>query len=352
MKIMWFARRHILTFMNSTRSSIPLCSIRDENTLSFIPANNEIDLKKTWVNGGNTELEAVMVERRDSYASSTACTSDVGRSSCRTTSHSGETLTTSSVVCTPVPSQAQVDVETAQNYNSLPPPADDPQYDLGFCIETHLRTMGHCSVDIEALHQRAQIPADVHICIRFCEEAELDPFSQGAITLMRLIRMLHKAQFPIENIIWILALALCQFQRSLKRLSVMGRRERANVCVLHAFIAHSYLEDETCPLKVWHANIFQNYCDLSTLQDALFKLLMLQDFTLSANPQQVKMKALRLLTPVASLTVIGPNKDLNTNACNNEVNNEDIEMVEEKSNDLTNLCSNLKSNGGECTVSI
>ena len=42
-----------------------------------------------------------------------------------------------------------------------------------------------------------------------------------------------------------------------------------------------------CPLKVWHAHLFQNYCSVRTLNSAVIRLLHLRRFSLSLDAEEV-----------------------------------------------------------------
>jgi hypothetical protein len=67
----------------------------------------------------------------------------------------------------------------------------------------------------------------------------------------------------------------------------MSGDEAANAVVAQMFIAHSYFEDETCPLWVWHDHIFQNYCSLKTLNEAILKLLAIRAYSLRVDRKEM-----------------------------------------------------------------
>lgn len=186
---------------------------------------------------------------------------------------------------------------TAEEFDH--PPADDPRFSLGFDVREHLLNMPESRLDLKELRQRAQLPCDMHLCVRFCENVGISPRSAAAVSIMRLVRILHQAAFPHEDVLWILALTLAQVAKVGSQILRMSERERVNVCVLQAFIAHSIIEDETCPLHIWHRHLFVGYCDFLTLEDALFKLLVLQDFVLLPGSDSVRRFALLLCEPVA-----------------------------------------------------
>merc|ERR1719245_678433 len=74
----------------------------------------------------------------------------------------------------------------------------------------------------------------------------------------------------------------------------MSSQELAHVVVLLIFVAHSFVLDETCPLRCWQKYIFRKYCTLKVLDAALFKLFQMQDFRLKVT-QEEERHALSLL---------------------------------------------------------
>merc|ERR1719265_790652 len=60
----------------------------------------------------------------------------------------------------------------------------------------------------------------------------------------------------------------------------MDGEEVGNVLVATMFLAHSYTQDETCPLKVWHMYLFKRYCTLKVLNQAVFHIHRMQGFVL------------------------------------------------------------------------
>eukprot|EP00441_Pelagodinium_beii_P024060 CAMPEP_0197676708 /NCGR_PEP_ID=MMETSP1338-20131121/87247_1 /TAXON_ID=43686 ORGANISM="Pelagodinium beii, Strain RCC1491" /NCGR_SAMPLE_ID=MMETSP1338 /ASSEMBLY_ACC=CAM_ASM_000754 /LENGTH=90 /DNA_ID=CAMNT_0043257427 /DNA_START=505 /DNA_END=773 /DNA_ORIENTATION=+ len=55
----------------------------------------------------------------------------------------------------------------------------------------------------------------------------------------------------------------------------MEAGEVGNVLATLLFIAHCFVQDETCPLNVWHKHLFKKYCSLKVLNAAVMRLLEL-----------------------------------------------------------------------------
>lgn len=104
-----------------------------------------------------------------------------------------------------------------------------------------------------------------------------DEFSR---LLLKMLKMLHLCEYPVSELATVLAKAAAYFQRFEVRAretgaAPMGRLEKANVVVMLCFVAHSYSQDECCPLRVWHHYLFNKYCNLKTLNQAVVRVLML-----------------------------------------------------------------------------
>merc|ERR1719291_905124 len=53
-----------------------------------------------------------------------------------------------------------------------------------------------------------------------------------------------------------------------------------NVLTTLMFIAHCYVQDETCPLHVWHQHLFKSYCPLRTLNVAIVRPMEIRRYVL------------------------------------------------------------------------
>jgi len=93
--------------------------------------------------------------------------------------------------------------------------------------------------------------------------------------------MLRLCGYPRQDICCVLAHASAYFSAVFESVGVdMDNEEAGNVLVLLMYIAHSYVNDETCPLKLWHKHLFRNYCTVKTLDLAITRLLELRGYML------------------------------------------------------------------------
>lgn len=95
------------------------------------------------------------------------------------------------------------------------------------------------------------------------------------------IRLLHLCEFHYADVVLTLAYTSVYFRGAFTSLGkTMSDYEAAHVCVLLIYLAHSFLFDETCPLRVWQQHIFKKYCNLKVLDAALYRIFKLRGFKL------------------------------------------------------------------------
>lgn len=148
----------------------------------------------------------------------------------------------------------------------------------------------------EEVRKHAHTPADFAILSRFLDLQLLDGHNDLAIDppkrllrlALRAMKLLHLCDFQHEDVCRILAHSSICFRATYRACGhQMSGDEAANAVVAQMFIAHSYFEDETCPLWVWHDHIFQNYCSLKTLNEAILKLLAIRAYSLRVDRKEM-----------------------------------------------------------------
>lgn len=123
---------------------------------------------------------------------------------------------------------------------------------------------------------------DVYLLGCFLELTHLQDIDGDSLKLLfRGLRLLRLCDYSVEDICSILAHASSYFIDAYKLCgSHMDASEVGNVLATLMFIAHSYVQDETCPLHVWHQHLFRKYCPLRTLNAAVMRLLEIRRFQL------------------------------------------------------------------------
>lgn len=114
--------------------------------------------------------------------------------------------------------------------------------------------------------------------------------------LLRALKLLHLCDYTLEEICSILAHVSKYFKAAYDSCGkVMEAGEVGYVIVVLMFIAHSYTQDETCPLAVWHQHLFKKYCPLWMLNAAVFRLMELQQFTLRLEAKDLEYRYTQLM---------------------------------------------------------
>mmetsp|Transcript_21168 Transcript_21168/g.46107 ORF Transcript_21168/g.46107 Transcript_21168/m.46107 type:complete len:364 (-) Transcript_21168:96-1187(-) len=108
-------------------------------------------------------------------------------------------------------------------------------------------------------------------------------------TVLQGVRLMHLCDYNYSDVVVTLAYASVYFKGTFKAIGHrMNDLEAANVSVLLIFLAHSFVLDETCPLRCWQKHIFRKYCTLKVLDAALFRLFQMRDFSLRISAEEEK----------------------------------------------------------------
>lgn len=108
---------------------------------------------------------------------------------------------------------------------------------------------------------------------------------QNAVSLLRL------CSYSPGDINIILAHASVYYDDALAaRGREMDAQEMAHVLVTLMYIAHAYVEDNTCPLNIWHQRLCKDYCSLRLLNVALVKLLKMRRWILRIGEEDLSVR--------------------------------------------------------------
>jgi len=141
----------------------------------------------------------------------------------------------------------------------------------------------------------AKFPEDLVLVWRFAALiAEASPAAAHKVrhdlfykTVLQGVRLMHLCDFHYSDVVVTLAYASMYFQSTFVAIGhMMSETEAAHVCTLLIFLAHSFVLDETCPLRCWQRHIFRKYCTLKVLDAALFRLFDLRGFHLQLSKEE------------------------------------------------------------------
>mmetsp|Transcript_32457 Transcript_32457/g.92493 ORF Transcript_32457/g.92493 Transcript_32457/m.92493 type:complete len:266 (+) Transcript_32457:42-839(+) len=158
---------------------------------------------------------------------------------------------------------------------------------LGTKIKPHC-TSAHCA-------------ADIYLLSAFLTMSRLqDIGGDGIRLLLRALKFLRLCDYSAEDIASILA-HTCEYMKDVLKVcgDRMDAQEVGNVVVCLMFMAHSWSQDETCPLRVWHRHIFREYCSIKTLNLAVVRLFELRRYRMRLPTQKVidNMERLQAAVP-------------------------------------------------------
>lgn len=91
------------------------------------------------------------------------------------------------------------------------------------------------------------------------------------------VRLMHLCDYDYADVVLVLGYASVYFRSTFSSIGKkMSPNEAAHVVVLLIYLAHAFLLDETCPLRIWQKHIFRKYCTLKVLDAALFRLFQMR----------------------------------------------------------------------------
>mmetsp|Transcript_100936 Transcript_100936/g.291952 ORF Transcript_100936/g.291952 Transcript_100936/m.291952 type:complete len:414 (+) Transcript_100936:168-1409(+) len=141
----------------------------------------------------------------------------------------------------------------------------------------------------------AQYPEDLLLVRRFTGILiETTPAAAAKVTtdtfykvVLQGVRLMHLCSYEYSDVVLVLAYATIYFQSTFTAIGqMMSDIEAAHVCTLLIYLAHSFVLDETCPLRCWRKHIFRKYCTLKVLDAALFRLFDLRGFRLRVSSEE------------------------------------------------------------------
>lgn len=154
---------------------------------------------------------------------------------------------------------------------------------------------------LQSVQQHAYCAEDVHLISGFLELTPLTMVETAACKLLlRVLRFLRLCDYSLEDICTILAHASAYFLDTYAQCGKqMQAGEIGNVLGTLIFIAHCYVQDETCPLHLWHKHLFWKYCPLKMLNAAVVRLMEIRRFRLRISDADLRKRLSHLYTSIA-----------------------------------------------------
>ena len=109
------------------------------------------------------------------------------------------------------------------------------------------------------------------------------------------IKLLRACHFCSDDIVLCFAYASSYASRVFPLMAgLLGNAEVVHILILLVFLAHSFMFDETCPMREWHKHIFRKYCTLKKMDTALFSVFSMLEFQLLVSSED-EVKYLQLI---------------------------------------------------------
>ncbi|CAE7616304.1 exgA [Symbiodinium microadriaticum] len=159
--------------------------------------------------------------------------------------------------------------------------------------------------DLWPLRSYAHHPEDIPLISKFLELTPLTSIVPAAgKLLLRVLRFLHMCDYRLEDICAILAHASAYFMDVYSQCAGMQATEVGHILATLIFIAHCYVQDETCPLNIWQKHLFKKYCSLKVLNMAVIRLLEIRRYRLRLPQDDLWKRLEALASSIATCTSI------------------------------------------------
>jgi len=145
---------------------------------------------------------------------------------------------------------------------------------------------------IQPVHRHAHSTDDIYLLVAFLDLANVPDLDGNSVKLLlRTLRLLHRCSYSAVDICSILAHASSYFIDVFGLCgNYMDATEVGNVLVTMVFLAHSYIQDETCPLHVWHQYLFRGYCPLKKLSEAIMRVMAIRKYVLRVEEKDLNTR--------------------------------------------------------------
>jgi len=220
--------------------------------------------------------------------------------------------------------EAREGSERASASTGSPPKATDPQIEEVSSLSPEVSRYAHFECDLvltlrfthilyKSILQDVMVDADAGLTTpaeakRRCSMAVKNDGVYKCV--LQGVRLMHLCDYDYADVVLVLGYATVYFRSTFSSIGKkMSPNEAAHVVVLLIYLAHSFLLDETCPLRIWQKHIFRKYCTLKVLDAALFRLFQMRPgFKLRISDEEERMALLGLSGFMYPLAIAGDEK--------------------------------------------
>lgn len=142
-------------------------------------------------------------------------------------------------------------------------------------------------------------PFDLELVACFANMVGLPEIKADASRLIfRSLCFLRSCGYHIDDICVVFAHASIYFQCIQERCGKMSDTEAVNIILVLMYMAHAHVQDRHCPLRIWHDNLFRNYCTLHMLNQILIGIMKMRAYVLRVNEDEMNERCARLFACV------------------------------------------------------
>jgi len=134
---------------------------------------------------------------------------------------------------------------------------------------------------------------EAQLLARFAVLAHLPKMDMPIVhqLLAKTVTLLRACGYPLQDVCVILAHASVYYCDAIAANGrEMDPNEVAHVLVALIFLAHSYVEDNTCPLNIWHQRLCKDYCNLKLLNTAVMQLMKMRRWCLRVGDRDLALR--------------------------------------------------------------
>jgi len=133
---------------------------------------------------------------------------------------------------------------------------------------------------------------DELLLARFDEITRLPNFRSLVVQrlMKRTLWLLRACSYPVMDICAILAHTSVYYREAIVESGrEMNPLDMANVLIAFMYLSHCHIEDNTCPLAIWHRHLCKDYCSLKLFNVAILKLLSMRKYVLRVDQTQLAL---------------------------------------------------------------
>lgn len=140
---------------------------------------------------------------------------------------------------------------------------------------------------VESCQNSAHFDSDIPLVYCFANFTSCGYVSSNSVRLLLgAIWVMHLCHYDVQDICSVLAHASVYFSDVYAICGTnMSQIEKSHVMASLIYLAHTYVLDDTCPLRFWHKHLFRSYCEIATLDKAVMQMMAFRNYILRVDDE-------------------------------------------------------------------